>query len=106
MGTGVVIRAARQGIGAIRGTWLMEEADVVVAEREDVASEAAVDFLGAAVILEVLVVGEDVDDKFGADEEIAPVFEGADDSEELPIPDRVIPFGFGEGGGVVPYWVT
>ena len=36
----------------------MEKADIIVAEREDVASETTVDFLGAPVVLEVLVVGE------------------------------------------------
>ena len=45
----------------------MEEADVVVAECEDVAGEATVDFLGAPVILEVLVVGENIDNKFGSE---------------------------------------
>ena len=44
----------------------MKEADVVITEREDVVSEATVDFLGAPVILEVLVVGENIDDKLGA----------------------------------------
>jgi hypothetical protein len=106
VGTGVVVRAARQGIGAIGGTGFMEEADVVVAEREDVASETTVDFLGAPVVLEVLVVSKNVDNKFGSEEEVAPVFEGADDGKELPIPDWVIPLGFSEGGGVVSYWVT
>ena len=100
MGTGVVVRAARQGIGTIGSARLVEEADVVVAEHEDVAGKASVDFLGAAVILEVLVVGENIDDEFGAEEKIAPVFKGADDSKEFPIPDWVISFGFSEGGGV------
>ena len=103
---GVVVWVARQGIGAIGSTGLMEEADVVVAEREDVASETMVDFLGASVILEVLVVGENIDDKFGSEEEVAPVFKGVDDGKELPIPDQVISFGFSEGGGVVSYRVT
>ena len=67
MGAGVVVRAVRQGISAIGSTWLVEEADVVVAEREDVASEATVDFLGALVILEVLVVGENIDDELGSE---------------------------------------
>ena len=52
----------------------MKEPDVVVAEREDVAGEAAVNFLGAAVVLEVLVVGKDVDYEFSAEQEVAPVF--------------------------------
>ena len=45
----------------------MEEADVVVAESQDVVSKAMIDFLGAAVILEVLVVGKNVDNEFGAE---------------------------------------
>ena len=67
MGAGVVVRVARQGIGAIGSARLMEEADVVIAEREDVAGEATVDFLGAPIILEVLVVGENIDDEFGSE---------------------------------------
>ena len=63
----------------------MEEADVVVAEREDVVSEAMVDFLGAPVILEVLVVGENVNNELGSEEEVAPMFEGSDDGKELPV---------------------
>ena len=106
VGASVVVRAVRQGIGAIGRTWLMEKADVIVAEREDVASDATVDFLRAPVILEVLVVGEDVDNKFGSEEEVAPVFKGTDDGKELPIPDRVVSFGFREGGGVVSYRVA
>ena len=84
----------------------MEKADVVVAEREDVASEATVDFLGAPVILEVLVVSENIDDEFGSEEEVTPVFKGTDDGKELPIPDQVISFGFSEGGEVVSHRVT
>ena len=106
MGAGVVVWVARQGIGAIGSTRLMEEADVVVAEHEDVAGEATVDFLGAPVVLEVLVVGENVDDEFGSEQEVAPVFKGADDGKEFAIPDRVIPFCLGEGGGVITDRVT
>ena len=84
----------------------MEEADVVVAKSQDVAGKAAVDLLGAAIILEVLVVGKNIDDEFGAKQEVAPMFECVDDGEELAIPDRVILFGFGEGGGVVTLWVS
>ena len=64
MGAGIVVWAARQGIGAIGSARFMEEADVVIAEREDVAGKATINFLGASVILEVLVVGEDVDNEF------------------------------------------
>ena len=64
---GVMVRATGQSIGAVGGARLMDEADVVVAEREDIVSEATVDFLGAAVILEVLVIGKDVDEEFGSD---------------------------------------
>ena len=105
MGAGVVIRAARQSVGAIGSAWLVEEADVVVAEREDIAGEAAVDFLGASVILEILVVSENVDNKFGAKQEVAPVFEGADNGKKFPIPDQVISFSRSEGG-VVSHRVT
>ena len=84
----------------------MEEADVVVAECQDVAGKAAIDFLGAAVVLEVLVISENVDDKFGTEKEVAPVFEGADDGEKFPIPDWVISFSLGEGRGIIAYGVT
>ena len=84
----------------------MEEADIVVAKHEDVASETTVDFLGTSVVLEVLVVGKDIDNKFGSKEEVAPVFEGANDGKELPIPDWVVPLSFSEGGGVVSDRVT
>ena len=58
------------------------------------------------VILEVLVVGENVDDELGPNEEVTPVLERADDSEEFAIPDWVVSFGFSEGGRVIPYWVS
>jgi hypothetical protein len=67
VGAGVVVQAARQGVGAIGSARLMEEANVVVAEREDIVGKATVNFLGAPVILEVLVVGENVDDEFGSE---------------------------------------
>ena len=67
MGAGIMVRVARQGIGAIGSAWFMEEVDVVIAEREDVVGKATIDFLGASVILEVLVVGEDVDNEFGSE---------------------------------------
>ena len=84
----------------------MEEADVVVAKGQDVAGETMVDFQGTAVILEVLVVGKNIDDEFGAEQEVAPMFECVNDGEELAIPDRVISFSFGEGGGVITHWVS
>ena len=33
------------------------------------------------------------------------MFKCADDGEEFAIPDRVISFSLGEGGGVVTHWV-
>ena len=44
----------------------MEEVDVVVTKGQDIAGKAVVDFLGALIILEVLVVSKDIDDEFGA----------------------------------------
>ena len=64
---GVVVWAAGQGIGMIGSSWFMEEVDVVVAESQDVVGKATVDFLGAAIILEVLVVGKNIDDEFGTE---------------------------------------
>ena len=80
----------------------MEEADVVVAERQNIAGEMTVDLLGASVILEVFVVGENVNDELGAKQEVAPVLKGADDGEKFTILDRVVAFGFSEGRGVIP----
>ena len=65
VGAVVVVRAAGQGICMIRGTWFMEKADIVIAKGQDIASKAAVDFLGATIVLEVLVVSEDIDNEFG-----------------------------------------
>ena len=45
----------------------MEEADVVVTEGQDIAGKATVDFLGAAIILKVFVIGKNINDEFGAD---------------------------------------
>ena len=67
VGAGVVVGAAGEGIGAIGSARLVEEADVVITERQNVAGKTTVDFLGAAVILEVLVIGENIDDELGPD---------------------------------------
>ena len=99
----VMIGAAREGVGAVGSARLVEEADVVVAECQDVASEAAIDFLGTAIILEILVISENVDDEFGTEEEVAPMFKGTDDGEEFAVPDWVISFGLGEGRGVISH---
>ena len=44
----------------------MEKANVVVSKGKDVAGKAAVDFLGAVVVLKVLMVGEDINNEFGS----------------------------------------
>ena len=46
----------------------MEEVDVVIAKSQDVAGKAPVDFLGTTIILEVLVVGKNIDDEFGTEQ--------------------------------------
>ena len=56
--------------------------------------------------MEVLVVGENIDNKLGSEQEVAPVLKGADDGEEFTIPNRVVTFGFSEGGGVIPHRVA
>ena len=106
MGASVVVGTARQSVGAIGGAGFVKEPNVVVAEGQDVAGKAAVNFLGAAVVLEVLVVGEDVDDEFGAQQEVAPVFERTDDGKEFTVPDRIVSFGFSERRGIVSDRVT
>ena len=67
VGAGVMVWVAGQGIGAIGSARFMEKADVVVAERKDVMGKVTVDFLGAAVILEVLVVSKNIDDELGTE---------------------------------------
>ena len=69
-----IVRAAREGVGAISGAWFMDKDEVVVAKRKDVTGDAAVDMLGGAVILKILVVGDDSDTVGGAHKEVAPVF--------------------------------
>ena len=66
VGTSIVVQVVGQGVSTIGGSWFMEEVDVVVAKGQDVVSEAMVDFLGATIVLEVLVVGEDIYDELGA----------------------------------------
>ena len=56
--------------------------------------------------MKVLVVSEDVDDELRSKEEVAPVLKRADDGEEFAIPDRVVTFGLGEGGGIVTHRVA
>ena len=52
------------------------------------------------------MIGENIDNKFGAKEEIAPVFEGANNCEEFTVPDGVVLFGLCEGGGIVSNGMT
>ena len=66
-GTGIMVWVAGQGISVIGSAGFMEEADVVVTERQNIAGETAVDLLGALVILAVLVVGENIDDELGSE---------------------------------------
>ena len=52
------------------------------------------------------MIGKNIDDKFSTKKEIAPVFKGTDDCKEFMVPDGVIAFGLGEGGGIVSYGVA
>ena len=63
VGTSVMVQAVGKGIGVIGRPGLVEKTDIVIAEGENVAGKAAVDFLGAAIVLKVLVVSKDVDNK-------------------------------------------
>ena len=83
----------------------MDEADIVVTEGKNVAGETAIDFLRAAIVLKVLMVGEDIDNEFGSQQEIAPVFKCMDDGEELTVPNWIVTFCFGEQGEVITHWV-
>ena len=66
VGTSIMVWVVGQGVGAIGCPRFMKKADVVVTKGQDVAGKVAVDFLGAAIVLKVLVVGEDIYDKLGA----------------------------------------
>ena len=58
---------------------------------------AVIERLGLAEISKVLVVSEDLYGEGGAVEIVAPGFQGANNSEELPVINIVITFGGGEG---------
>ena len=79
--------------------------DVVVAESEDIAGKTVIDLLGTAIVLKVLVIGEDINDELSSQQEIVPMFERMDDGEEFSIPDQVIALGLSEGGGVITHGV-
>ena len=63
--------------------------------------KAAVNLLGAPVVLKVLVIGEDIDNELSAKEEVVPVFKGADNCKEFTVSDRIVSFGFGERGRII-----
>ena len=66
MGAGIMVQAVGEGIGAVGCPWFMEKADVVITEGKNIAGEMVVDLLGAAIVLKVLVISEDVYDKLGS----------------------------------------
>ena len=66
VGTSIMVGMVGQGISTVGHPWFMEKVNVVVSEGEDVMGKVAVDFLGAAVVLKVLVVGEDINNEFGS----------------------------------------
>ena len=62
-GTSIMVWVAGEGIGMVRHAGFMDEVDIVVTQGENVAGKMAIDFLRAVIVLKVLMVGEDVNDK-------------------------------------------
>jgi hypothetical protein len=60
-----MIRVTGEGISMIGGAGFVDETDMVVSEGKDILGEVVVKLLGTAVILEILVIGEDVDNELG-----------------------------------------
>ena len=106
MGAVVVIWAVGEGVGMVRRARFVDQVDIVVPQGKDVAGEAAVNLLGAPIVLKVLVVGKNINNELSAKEEVAPMFKGTDDRKKFAVPDGVISFGFGEGSGIVSYRVA
>ena len=66
MGASIMVWAVREGVSTIGGSWLVDEVNVIVAKGEDITGETAVDLLRAAVVLEILMVGEHVNDELSS----------------------------------------
>ena len=66
VGTSIMVWAAGKGVSAIGCPGLVEKTDVVVAEGENVVGKAAVDLLGAMIVLKVLVVSKDINNKLSS----------------------------------------
>ena len=101
-----MVQSVRESVGVIGCPWFVEKADVVVAESEDIAGKTVIDLLGTAIVMEVLVIGEDINDELSSQQEIAPMFKHMDDGEKFSIPDWVIVLGLSEGGGVITHGVS
>ena len=67
---------------------------------------ATIEGLGRTEVGKVLVVGEDLDGKWGSVEVVSPGFQGSDDGKEFPIIDVIVSFCWreqlGEIGARVP----
>ena len=87
VGAIIVVQVAGKGVSAVGHPRLVKKVDIIVAEGEDIVGKMTVNFLGATIVLEVLVVGEYVDDKLSSQQEVAPVFKCTNDGEEFVIPD-------------------
>ena len=66
MGTSIVVRMTGEGISVVGRTWFVKQVNVVVTKCEDIASEMVVDLLRAAIVLEILMIGENINDKFSS----------------------------------------
>ena len=104
--TSIVVQAVGKSISAIGRPRLVKKINVVVAEGENIVGKTVVDFLRAAIVLQVLVVGEDINNELSSQQEVAPLFECMDDGKEFAIPDWIVMLRLSEGGGVIAYGVS
>ena len=102
----VMVRAARESIHMVGHPWFVKEMDIVVAQGEDVASKAAVNLLGASVVLEILVIGKNINNESGTQQQILPVLQHPDDGEELMVPDGVVVFCLSKGGRIIAHGMS
>src|SRR5882672_3590499 len=90
----------RQFISLIRVTGLVYQLNVVVGQFHDVSIDSRANFLRLAIVLEVGVVGNYHDGVCGVPHEVSPVSEASNDSQELPVVNRVVLLRFIECLGV------
>src|SRR6266850_142367 len=78
------------------------ELDVILLIFTDIAGDSLSNFMRVSVVCEVRMIGDDKDGVLCAFQEVVPMFETADDCQELPIVDWVSLFHGRECLGMVP----